>query len=66
MLDWESTYAVVLALMDAHPDAVLDDVGLHQLFQWIIVLPDFADDPLLANDAILNEILRVWYEESNA
>jgi Fe-S-cluster formation regulator IscX/YfhJ len=30
----------------------------------IIDLPNFADDPTLANDDLLNDILREWYEES--
>jgi len=40
-------------------------MGLQQLNQLIVALPDFADDPELANDGILTEILREWYEEIN-
>lgn len=63
-LYWESTYEIVLALQQTHPDVDLQQVGLHQLYQWIIGLPNFADDPALVNDGILNDILREWYEES--
>ena len=63
-LDWDSTYAIVLALKDRHPTIDLDDVGLSQLNAMILDLPGFADDPDLVNDAILRGILRDWYEES--
>ena len=51
--------------MEHHPDADLDALGLHQLFEWIVALPGFADDPSLAHDALLTEILREWYEEQS-
>lgn len=63
-LYWEHTYEIVLALMDAHPNAAVDSVGLQQLHQWVINLPGFADDPALAHDGILEDILREWYEEN--
>lgn len=62
-LYWDSTYDIILALMEAFPDAVLEDLGLDELSQRIVNLPDFADDPALVNDAILRDILRDWYEE---
>jgi FeS assembly protein IscX len=62
-LYWEASYEIVLSLMEHHPDADLEALGLRQLFEWIIALPGFADDPLLANDDLLTEIFREWYEE---
>jgi FeS assembly protein IscX len=64
-LTWESSYEIVLTLMDVYPDIDLDSVGTEQLFRWIVALPNFADDPALANEHILNGILREWYEEIN-
>ncbi|MBK8025887.1 MAG: Fe-S cluster assembly protein IscX [Chloroflexi bacterium] len=63
MLYWESSYEIVLRLIEEFPNADIDSVGTDQLFQWIVALPDFADDPALANEGILNGILRDWYEE---
>ena len=62
-LYWDSSYEIVLALMAAHPQADVETVGLEQLKQWVLALPNFADDPLLVNQGILNDILREWYEE---
>lgn len=62
-LYWDATYALVLALMEAHPEADVELVGLEELYRWIVALPNFADDPELVNEEILNGILREWYEE---
>jgi FeS assembly protein IscX len=64
-LDWEATYEIVLALMERYPNVDIELVGTEQLLHWIIALPNFVDDPALANEDILNGILREWYEELN-
>lgn len=63
MLDWESSYEIVLRLIEEYAEVDVEQVGLDQLFQWIVALPDFVDDPALANEGILKGILREWYEE---
>jgi FeS assembly protein IscX len=60
---WDSSYEIVLRLIEQHPTIDVESVGLEQLYRWIIALPDFADDPALVNDGILSDILREWYEE---
>ncbi len=64
-LYWESSYELVLALIDVYPERAPDDVGLDELKRLVTSLPNFADDPDMANENILNEILREWYEEVN-
>lgn len=64
-LYWDATYEIVLSLIEHYPDADLEMLGLQQLFEWIIALPGFADDPNLADDEVLVEIFRVWYEEQS-
>ncbi len=63
-LYWDSSYEIVLTLMETFPDADLESLALDDLNQRIVNLPGFADDPAWANDAILRAILRDWYEES--
>jgi FeS assembly protein IscX len=65
-LYWESSYALVRALMDAHPNVDFETLGIAQIFEWIVALPGFVDDPALAHDEMLEEILSQWYEEANA
>ena len=62
-LYWDASYEIVMALNEAYPTIDIDDVGTQQLYQMIIELPNFEDDPALVNDGILNDILREWYEE---
>jgi FeS assembly protein IscX len=64
-LHWDATYEIVLSLMEQYPDVDVEAVGVDQLFHWVVALPGFVDDPELANEEILNDILREWYEEVN-
>jgi FeS assembly protein IscX len=64
-LTWDASYEIIQSLMESHPQLDVEQVGIDQLYQLIITLPNFADDPALANEGILNEILREWYEEVN-
>ena len=63
-LNWESTYAIALELRRQHPSVNLDDVSLQQIYKWTIALPEFEDDPSLANDDILYAIYQDWFEEN--
>lgn len=62
-LYWDATYAIVLALMEHHPDVLPEDVGLEELADMVIKLPGFADDEAFVTEQILLDIVRVWYEE---
>jgi FeS assembly protein IscX len=65
-LYWDASYEIVLNLMEYYAGIDVETVGLEQLCQLIVSLPNFADDPALVNEGILNAILREWYEEVNA
>jgi FeS assembly protein IscX len=66
-LTWEGSYAIALALIETHPDLNVEDIGYEQLFKLVTALPNFVDDPELAHEGLLDDILREWYEEvSNA
>lgn len=63
-LYWDATYAIVLALMAHYPDHHPENVGLHQLFELVVALPGFTDDPAIVTERILLDIQNIWYEES--
>lgn len=65
-LYWDSSYEIVLQLMETYPEVDLNGVGIDQLYRWITEFPNFGDDPKLANEGILQAILREWYEEASA
>jgi FeS assembly protein IscX len=63
-LYWDSTYAVVVSLMENYPDRQPVDVGLSELAGLVVALPGFSDDPDAVSDRFLLDILTVWYEEA--
>jgi FeS assembly protein IscX len=63
-LNWESIYAIALALKEAHPGVDMQNVSLQMIFNWTVALPAFEDDPALANDDILAAIYQDWFEET--
>jgi FeS assembly protein IscX len=62
-LTWESSYAIALELMSSYQDVNIEEVTLQQIYDWVLNLPDFEDDPALCNDEILASIYQEWYEE---
>ncbi|NOY98973.1 MAG: Fe-S cluster assembly protein IscX [Chloroflexi bacterium] len=62
-LTWEATYAIALALKQAHPEVDLQDVSIGMIHEWTLQLRQFEDDPALANDDILAAIYQDWFEE---
>ncbi len=64
-LYWDSPYAIARRLMSVYPDADLGAVTLNMLYNWVIALPDFKDDPQLAHDGLLEAIYQEWYEEKH-
>ena len=65
MLTWDDSYAIALALRDQYPQIDLESVSLEMIYHWTQELPEFDDDPALANDDILTAIVQEWLEETN-
>jgi FeS assembly protein IscX len=64
-LTWDDSYAIALALIERYPQVQLEDVSLRMIYEWTLALPDFDDEPVLANDSILASIYQEWFEEVN-
>jgi FeS assembly protein IscX len=65
-LTWDDSFMLARALARDHARADLSALGLETLYRWVLALPEFVDDPALANDEILLSIVRAWYEESDS
>ena len=63
-LFWDSTYAIVVSLLEHHPHREPINVGLEELASLVESLPGFQDDPALVTEQLLLDILTVWYEEA--
>lgn len=64
-LTWDDSYEIALVLKARYPTVKLEGVSLGMIFLWTLQLPEFSDDPDLANDSILSAIFQDWYEEVN-
>jgi FeS assembly protein IscX len=64
-LSWEDSFAIALTLIELHPGVPLEEVSLGMIYRWTLELPEFVDDPELANDSILSAIYQEWFEEVN-
>lgn len=64
-LNWEASFEIAKRLEQEHPVEKLEEVSLKDVFEWTVALPDFADDPELANDDVLSAIYQEWYEEKD-
>ena len=64
-LNWEASFEIAKRLEQEHPTEKLEEVSLKDLVDWTVALPDFADDPELANDDVLSAIYQEWYEEKD-
>jgi FeS assembly protein IscX len=63
-LYWDSTYAIVMALIQNYPSLKPADVGLEEMARLVVSLPGFCDEPGLVNERILLDIQFTWYEET--
>ncbi len=62
-LYWDGPYAIARRLSAAQPEADLSQVTLNMLYNWVVALPEFKDDPELATDELLQAIYQEWLEE---
>ena len=63
-LYWDSTYAIVVSLMEHYPERRPIEVGLEELVELVESLPGYRDESALVNEQLLLDILTVWYEEA--
>lgn len=64
-LYWDGAYAIARRLRAERPAVDLSQVTLNVLYDWVVALPDFRDDPHLATDELLSAIYQEWYEETH-
>lgn len=65
-LTWRDSEDIALALYDKYPTVDPLTVRFTDLHEWVVSLPDFADDPRASNEGILEAIQMAWYEEWKA
>ena len=62
-LMWKDAEEIALELVEHHPGVDPLTVRFTDLHQWVISLPDFADQPEKSNEGILEAIQMAWHDE---
>ena len=62
-MKWTDTQDIAIALTEAHPDADPEHVRFTDLYQWVMALPGFDDDPKRCGEKILEAIQGAWIAE---
>ena len=63
-MKWTDTQDIAIALTEAHPDVDPEQVRFTDLYQWVMALPGFDDDPKHSGEKILEAIQMLWIDES--
>ena len=62
-LKWTDILDIAIELDEAHPEVDPQQVNFVDLRNWVLVLPEFDDDPERTGEKILEAIQMAWIEE---
>jgi len=62
-LKWVDSLDIAIALDETHPDVDPKAIRFTDLYNWILALQDFDDDPDHCGEKILEAIQMAWIEE---
>jgi len=63
-MKWADTLDIAIALSEARPEVDPKSVRFTDLYQWVLDLDGFDDDPKRCGEKILEAIQAAWIEES--
>ena len=64
-LKWTDSLEIALDLIEAHPDVDPKTIRFTDLYNWVLALPNFSDDPKHSGEKILEAIQMYWIEEAD-
>jgi FeS assembly protein IscX len=64
-MKWTDTQEIAIALADAHPGKDPTAINFVDLYQCVLALPGFDDDPKRCGEKILEAIQMAWLEEAD-
>jgi len=62
-MKWTDTLDIATALTEKYPQTDPNTVRFTDLYQWVLGLPGFDDDPKRCGEKILEAIQMAWIEE---
>jgi FeS assembly protein IscX len=63
-MKWTDTREIAIALTEKFPEADPKAVRFTDLYQWVMALPGFDDDPKRSGEKILEAIQMAWIDEA--
>jgi len=63
-VNWTDSRDIAIALAEKFPDQDPKSVNFVDLYQWVLALPGFSDDPKHCGEKILEAIQMAWIEEA--
>ena len=64
-LKWNDVLEIAIQLADTRPEVDPRYVNFVELHQWVLALPEFADDPQRGGEKVLEAIQAAWIEEAD-
>lgn len=64
-MKWTDTLEIAMALAERYPDVDPRTVRFTELYEWVVQLDGFNDDPKRCGEKILEAIQAAWIEEAD-
>ncbi|HAF93751.1 MULTISPECIES: Fe-S cluster assembly protein IscX [Stutzerimonas] len=64
-LKWNDVLEIAIQLAETRPEVDPRYVNFVELHQWVLALPEFADDPQRGGEKVLEAIQAAWIEEAD-
>ncbi len=62
-LKWTDVLDIAIELAETHPEVDPRFVNVVDLRNWVLGLPDFADEPARSGEKVLEAIQQAWMDE---
>lgn len=62
-MKWTDSLEIAIALADKYPDVDPRTIRFTDLYNWVLALEEFQDDPKHSGEKILEAIQQAWIEE---
>ena len=63
-MKWTDTLDIAIGLAEKHPDVDPKTVRFTDLYEWVMALEGFDDDPKRCGEKILEAIQTAWIDEA--
>jgi FeS assembly protein IscX len=64
-LKWIEVREIAIALAEEHPDVDPRTIRFTDLYNWVLALDNFDDDPKHSGEKVLEAIQQAWIEEAD-